>query len=40
MYVFYSATAIALMKDALDQYVVNGLGNNLCFLSSIMRNKK
>lgn len=32
-------TAIALMADALDQYVVRGLGNNLCFLSSIMRNK-
>lgn len=31
--------AITAMAKALDQYVVRGLGNNLCFLSSIMRNK-
>lgn len=31
--------AIALMEDALDQYVVQGLGNNISFLRSVMRNK-
>jgi propionyl-CoA carboxylase alpha chain len=32
--------SIALMEDALDNYVVQGLGNNLTFLRSIMRNKR
>lgn len=36
----YRKTAIALMSDAIDQYVVRGLSNNLCFLSSIMRNRR
>jgi len=31
--------SIALMEGALDNYVVQGLGNNLTFLRSIMRNK-
>lgn len=30
--------SIALMEDALDNYVIQGLGNNLTFLRSIMRN--
>ena len=34
------AGAIATMERALDQYVVRGLGNNLCFLRSVMRNQK
>eukprot|EP00602_Paraphysomonas_sp_CaronLab_P000439 CAMPEP_0185018568 /NCGR_PEP_ID=MMETSP1103-20130426/1243_1 /TAXON_ID=36769 /ORGANISM="Paraphysomonas bandaiensis, Strain Caron Lab Isolate" /LENGTH=720 /DNA_ID=CAMNT_0027548413 /DNA_START=90 /DNA_END=2252 /DNA_ORIENTATION=- len=32
-------TAIALMDAALSRYVVDGLGNNMCFLQSIMRNE-
>ena len=28
------------MESALDQYVVNGLGNNITFLRSVMRNEK
>ena len=28
------------MEQALDQYVVRGLGNNITFLRSVMRNKK
>lgn len=31
--------AIDLMEDALDQYVVQGLGNNITFLRSVYRNK-
>jgi len=31
-------TAIAVMENALDQYVVQGLGNNLTFLRSVFRN--
>ena len=27
------------METALDQYIVSGLGNNLSFLRSVMRNK-
>lgn len=30
--------AIQLMETAIDQYVVQGLGNNLCFLRSVFRN--
>jgi len=33
------AEAISLMEDALDQYVVQGLGNNITFLRSVYRNK-
>ena len=32
--------AIRLMEDALDNYVVSGLGNNIPFLRSVMRNKQ
>lgn len=32
-------SALSMMEGALDQYVVQGLGNNLCFLRDIMRNK-
>eukprot|EP00604_Paraphysomonas_vestita_P002528 CAMPEP_0174818072 /NCGR_PEP_ID=MMETSP1107-20130205/663_1 /TAXON_ID=36770 /ORGANISM="Paraphysomonas vestita, Strain GFlagA" /LENGTH=622 /DNA_ID=CAMNT_0016029415 /DNA_START=597 /DNA_END=2465 /DNA_ORIENTATION=+ len=32
-------TAIELMKAALARYRVQGLGNNMCFLQDIMRNK-
>lgn len=35
-----SETAIELMKAALARYRVQGLGNNLCFLQDIMRNKE
>jgi acetyl/propionyl-CoA carboxylase alpha subunit len=35
-----SETAIALMKAALARYRVQGLGNNMCFLQDIMRNKE
>ena len=31
--------AITAMNNALDNYVVDGLGNNLCFLRSVLRNK-
>jgi len=31
-------SAIAVMENALDQYVVQGLGNNLTFLRSVFRN--
>lgn len=31
-------TAIALQEDALDKYVVRGLGNNIPFLRSVYRN--
>jgi len=31
--------AISLMENALDQYVVQGLGNNITFLRSVYRNK-
>ena len=34
------AGAISAMERALDQYVVRGLGNNLCFLRSVMRNER
>jgi propionyl-CoA carboxylase alpha chain len=34
------AEAIALQETALDQYVVQGLNNNISFLRSIFRNKK
>ena len=34
------AESIKLMETALDEYVVQGLGNNLTFLRSVMRNKK
>ncbi len=34
------AEAVTLMEGALDEYVVQGLGNNLTFLRSVMRNKK
>ena len=34
------AGAIETMEKALDQYVVRGLGNNLCFLRSVMRNER
>jgi hypothetical protein len=33
-------TAIELMKAALSRYRVQGLGNNMCFLQDIMRNKE
>jgi len=33
-------SAIRLMERAVDQYVVRGLANNLCFLRSIMRNER
>lgn len=36
----YSETAIELMKAALARYRVQGLGNNMCFLQDIMRNKE
>lgn len=32
------AESLALMEGALDQYVIQGLGNNLMFLRDIMRN--
>ena len=32
--------SIRLMEHALDQYVVQGLSNNITFLRSVMRNKK
>lgn len=32
--------AIAGMEDALDKYVISGLGNNICFLRSVFRNKR
>lgn len=32
--------AIDLMEKALDEYVVQGLTSNLCFLRSVMRNEK
>lgn len=31
--------AIALQEQALDEYVVQGLGNNITFLRSVYRNK-
>jgi len=31
-------SAIKAMERALDEYVVEGLGNNLCFLRSVLRN--
>ena len=34
------AGAITAMEKALDQYVVRGLGNNLTFLRSVMRNER
>lgn len=34
------AAAIGAMEEALDQYVVRGLVNNLTFLRSVMRNEK
>lgn len=33
-------TAVTAMQKALEQYVVHGLNNNLCFLQDIMRNEK
>lgn len=32
--------AIQAMENALDRYVVNGLGNNICFLRAVFRNKR
>lgn len=32
--------AIAMMSQALDRYVIQGLGNNLPFLRSVMRNRQ
>jgi propionyl-CoA carboxylase alpha chain len=34
------AEAIRLQEEALDQYVVHGLSNNISFLRSVYRNKK
>lgn len=31
--------AIAVMENALDNYVIDGLGNNIAFLRDVMRNK-
>lgn len=31
--------AVQLMEDALDSYVVQGVGNNICFLRSVYRNQ-
>ena len=33
-------SAISLMKDAVDQYVIRGVENNLCFLRSVLNNEK
>jgi propionyl-CoA carboxylase alpha chain len=32
-------TAIKLMENALDRYVIRGLGNNITFLRSVCRNQ-
>ena len=32
--------AISLMEEALDRYVVQGLGNNITFLRSVFSNDK
>eukprot|EP01038_Epipyxis_sp_PR26KG_P007590 gene7590-10339_t len=39
-YAPFRGDAIALMEDALSQYVVQGLGNNITFLQSVYRNEK
>ena len=37
---YIRAGAISTMEKALDEYVVNGLGNNIPFLRSVYRNEK